>query len=171
MKVSEIAATEFHSYFKSYLDKVGDISLKEALDNGWEDTISFFESIPESKLNFRYSKGKWTIKDILLHLIDAERAFSYRALQFARSDNADLEGFDENIFVENAQANSRTLLSLIGEYDKVRQSSIYLFNSFSNDVLKRTGKANGKTLSIRAAGFLICGHEIHHKEIIKERYL
>ena len=171
MKVSEIAATEFHSYFKSYMDKVGDISLKEALDNGWEDTISFFESIPESKLNFRYSKGKWTIKDILLHLIDAERAFSYRALQFARSDNADLEGFDENIFVENAQANSRTLLSLIGEYDKVRQSSIYLFNSFSNDVLKRTGKANGKTLSIRAAGFLICGHEIHHKEIIKERYL
>ena len=171
MKVSEIASTEFHSYFKSYMDKVGDISLKEALDNGWEDTISFFESIPESKLNFRYSKGKWTIKDILLHLIDAERAFSYRALQFARSDNADLEGFDENIFVENAQANSRTLLSLIGEYDKVRQSSIYLFNSFSNDVLKRTGKANGKTLSIRAAGFLICGHEIHHKEIIKERYL
>jgi hypothetical protein len=171
MKVSEIASTEFHSYFKSYMDKVGDISLKEALDIGWEDTISFFESIPESKLNFRYSKGKWTIKDILLHLIDAERAFSYRALQFARSDNADLEGFDENIFVENAQANSRTLLSLIGEYDKVRQSSIYLFNSFSNDVLKRTGKANGKTLSIRAAGFLICGHEIHHKEIIKERYL
>ena len=171
MKVSEIAATEFHSYFKSYMDKVGDISLKEALDIGWEDTISFFESIPESKLNFRYSKDKWTIKDILLHLIDAERAFSYRALQFARSDNADLEGFDENIFVENAQANSRTLLSLIGEYDKVRQSSIYLFNSFSNDVLKRTGKANGKTLSIRAAGFLICGHEIHHKEIIKERYL
>jgi len=171
MKVSEIASTEFHSYFKSYMDKVGDISLKEALDIGWEDTISFFESIPESKLNFRYSKDKWTIKDILLHLIDAERAFSYRALQFARSDNADLEGFDENIFVENAQANSRTLLSLIGEYDKVRQSSIYLFNSFSNDVLKRTGKANGKTLSIRAAGFLICGHEIHHKEIIKERYL
>jgi len=171
MRVSEIASTEFHSYFKAYMDKVGDVTLKEALDTGWEDTISFFEAIPESKLDYRYSKDKWTIKDILLHLIDAERAFSYRALQFARSDNADLEGFDENIFVENAQANSRSLISLIGEYDKVRQSSIYLFNSFSKDVLKRTGKANGKMLSIRAAGFLICGHEIHHKEIIKERYL
>lgn len=171
MKTSEIASTEFHSYFKSYMDKVSGITLKEALENGWEDTISFFESIPESKLEYRYSKDKWTIKDILLHLIDAERAFSYRALQFARSDNADLEGFDENIFVENAQANSRSLISLIGEYDKVRQSSIYLYNSFSQDVLKRTGKANDKTLSVRAAGFLICGHEIHHKEIIKERYL
>ena len=171
MKTSEIASTEFHSYFKSYMDKVGDITLKEALDNGWEDTISFFEAIPESKLDFRYSEDKWTIKDILLHLIDSERAFSYRALQFARTDDADLEGFDENVFVENAQANFRSLDDLISEYDAVRQSSIIMYNSFSDDILKRKGKANNAKLSVRAAGFLICGHEIHHKQIIKERYL
>ena len=171
MKTSEIASAEFHSYFKAYMDKVGDVTLKEALDNGWEDTISFFEAIPESKLNYRYADNKWTIKDILLHLIDAERAFSYRALQFARSDNADLEGFDVNVFVENAHANLRTLEDLIGEYDAVRQSSIIMYNSFSPETLKRTGKANSNMLSVRAAGFLICGHEIHHKEIIKERYL
>ncbi len=171
MKASEIASTEFHSYFKTYIDKVGEVTLKEALETGWEETISFFESIPESKLDYRYSKDKWTIKDILLHLIDAERAFSYRALQFARSDHADLEGFDENIFVEKAQANSRSLEDLISEYDAVRQSSILMYNSFSADILKRTGKANNSVLSVRAAGFLICGHEIHHKEIIKDRYL
>jgi hypothetical protein len=171
MKASEIASTEFHSYFKTYIDKVGEVTLKEALENGWEETISFFESIPESKLDYRYSKDKWTIKDILLHLIDAERAFSYRALQFARSNQADLEGFDENIFVENAQANLRSLEDLISEYDAVRQSSILMYNSFSADILKRTGKANNAVLSVRAAGFLICGHEIHHKEIIKDRYL
>ncbi len=171
MKTSEIASTEFHSYFKSYVDKVGDVTLKEALDSGWEDTISFFEEIPESKLDFRYEDEKWTIKDILLHLIDAERAFSYRALQFARSDDANLEGFDENVFVENANANLRSLDDIISEYDAVRQSSIIMFNSFSSDILKKIGKANNNVLSVRAAGFLICGHEIHHKEIIKERYL
>ena len=171
MKISEIASAEFKSYFKTYLDKVGDITLKEALDNGWEDTISFFEAIPESKLDFRYAEGKWTVKDILLHLIDSERVFSYRALQFARSDDANLEGFDENVFVKNANANSRSLDDLIGEYDAVRQSSIIMYNSFTSDILKKTGKADGALLSVRAAGFLICGHEIHHKEIIKERYL
>ncbi len=171
MKPSEIYPSEFHPYFKPYMDKVSDIHLLEALKLGSKDTSSFFESIPESKLDYSYAKGKWTIKDILMHIVDAERAFSYRALNFARSKNSNLEGFDENVYVDSAQANSRSILKLLEEYNAVRQSSILLFSSFSDEVLKQVGKANNTILSVRAAGFLICGHEIHHKQIIKERYL
>ena len=171
MKISEIKSTEFHPYFKVYIDKVGDLDLFEALKIGAKETSLFFESIPESKLNYRYSEGKWTVKDILLHLVDTERVFCYRALSFARSKNSNLEGFDENIYVDNAQANSKFISELLAEYIAVRNATILLFKSFSDDDLKRMGKASDAVLSVRAAGFIICGHEIHHKQIIKERYL
>ena len=171
MKPSEINPSEFHPYFKPYIDKVSDVHLLEALKLGAKNTFSFFESIPESKLVYSYAKGKWTIKDILLHIVDAERAFSYRALNFARSKNSNLEGFDENVYVDSALANSRSISELLEEYNAVRKASILLFSSFSDEVLKQVGKANNALLSVRAAGFLICGHEIHHKLIIKERYL
>ncbi len=150
MKVSELTVTEYHPYFKPYIDKVGGLSLMEALEDGLNNTVPFFESIVDSILHYRYSEGKWTPKDILLYLIDAERAFAFRALQFARSDNAELKGFDENVFVENAHANSKTMNDLLIEYTTVRQASIHMFRSFSNDVLKRIGKANNAVLSVRA---------------------
>ncbi len=171
MKISKIKSTEFHPYFKTYMDKVGDIHLLDALQKGAKETLFFFESIPESKLIYRYSEGKWTIKDILLHMIDTERTFCYRALNFARSKNSKLDGFDENVYVENAQANSRTIAELIAEYNAVRNATILLFDSFSDEALKSNGMANNAILSVRAAGFIICGHETHHKQIIKERYL
>ncbi len=171
MKPSEVCPSEFHPYFKPYMDKVSDIPLLEALELGAKETLSFFESIPQSKMNYRYSEKKWTIKDILLHIVDAERAFCYRALNFARSKNSNLEGFDENVYVVSAQANSRSITGLLEEYQAVRQASIVLFSSFSDEDLKRVGKANNAKLSVRAAGFLICGHEIHHIQVIKDRYL
>ncbi len=171
MKVSDITPEEYHPYFKPYIEKVGNKSLLKSLKKGKKETISFFKKIPKSKLEFRYSEGKWTIKDILLHIIDSERAFTYRALQFARSKNANLEGFDENEFVANAEANSRSLKSLLKEYKTVRKSTIQLYKTFSNETLKSVGKANNASLTVRAAGFLACGHEIHHQQIIKERYL
>ncbi len=171
MKVSEISATEYNSFFKPYIDKAGNATLLKSLKKGKKKTIKFFKKLPSSKLEYEYEDEKWTPKDILLHIIDAERAFSYRALQFARSKDAELEGFDENEFVPNANANKRYLKSLLKEYKAVRKASIIMFKSFSDETLVRMGKASGSQLSVRAAGFLICGHEIHHIQTIKERYL
>ncbi len=171
MNVKDISSEEYHHYFKPYIEKVGNKPLLKSLRKGKKETISFFKKIPKKKLEYRYEEEKWTIKDILLHLVDAERAFNYRALQFARSKEANLEGFDENEFVSNANANSRSVKSLLREYKTVRNSTIQLYKSFSKETLKRVGIANNTSLSVRAAGFLVCGHEIHHKQIIKERYL
>ncbi len=171
MKVSEISPEEYHPFFKSYIEKAGHQSLLKLLKVGGKQTNSFFKKIPKEKLNFRYEEGKWTIKDILLHLIDSERAFTYRALQIVRADNVCLEGFDENEFVENANANSRSLKNLLKEYKAVRKATLVLYKNMDNNQLIRTGKANNSLLSVRAAGFLICGHEKHHIKTIKERYL
>ena len=171
MKISALSSNEYHSYFKTYLDKVNDLPLLDSLVNGKLETINFFKNIPTSKLEYRYEESKWTIKQILIHIIDTERVFNYRALQFARSDNANLEGFNENEFVRNADLNTRTIDSVLEEYSIVRDASIVLFKNFSEDSLKRIGKASNNPLSVRAAGFLICGHETHHKEVIGERYL
>lgn len=171
MKPSEITSVEYSPYFKSYIDKVEDINLIEALTKGAIESNHFFSSLSEDILAYRYAENKWTPKEILLHLIDSERTFSYRALHFARTDNASLEGFDENVFAKNSNANSRTIKSLLKEYNTVREASILLFESFSKETLLRSGMANNNLLSVRAAGFLICGHEIHHRKIIKERYL
>ena len=171
MYPSKIQTSEFNTYFKIYLDQLEEIPLIEALANGASETNQFFRELPEHMHEYRYEENKWTPKEILLHLIDAERAFSYRALFIARSDNADLEGFDENTFAENSNANERNMSELLKEYNSVRASSINLFESFSDKTLERVGKANGNNFSVRVAGFLICGHERHHRKTIKERYL
>lgn len=171
MTASQISPSEHLPYYKKYIALVKEVPLVEALLQGQVDTISFFRAIPEEKLGFRYAEGKWSPKQVLLHLIDTERVFAYRALQFARSDNADLKGYDENIFAENSNADQRSLESLLEEYSAVRTASIHLFKSFDPTAMERFGKANGGPMSVRAAGYIICGHEIHHQNIVRERYL
>ncbi len=128
-------------------------------------------SLSDENWQYSYAEGKWTPKEILLHTIDTERIFCYRALQIARSENAILPGFDENLFAENSNANERSPEDLINEYRTVRQATTALFESFSEQTMNNTGNANDKPLSVQAAGFIICGHELHHINIIKERYL
>jgi len=171
MKRSELTQTEYFQYYKPYIDLVDDISLVEALDRGLMNTKKFFEMIPPEKQMYSYDQGKWSPKEILLHIIDTERVFCYRALYFSRADGSNIEGFDENVFGENCEANGRTMDDLLTEFIAVRTATICLFHSFSNAILKRKGKANDNVLSVRAAGFIICGHEIHHKNVIRERYL
>jgi hypothetical protein len=171
MKPSELTQTEYYEYYKPYVDLVDDVALIKALERGLMDTKDFFESIPQEKQLHQYGQGKWTPKEVLLHLIDTERVFSYRALYFARYEGSSVEGFDENTFGANCEANGRALDDLLKEYVAVRTATIALFESFSETVLKRGGMANNNTLSVRAAGFIICGHEIHHTKIIEERYL
>ena len=171
MRSSELNESEYHPYFKSYIENVSNVSLLEALEQGFRETSVFFKNIPEEKVEYRYAEGKWTPKEILLHLVDAERVFYYRALQFSRSLNVSLEGFDENEFVNNSRANSRSLENILSEYNAVRKATIILFKSFENDVLKRCGKVNGTLVSVAAIGFILAGHEIHHRNILIERYL
>ena len=171
MKATDLSSSEYNPYFSGYISKVGERELMEGLKEGMKTTEIFFKDIPESKQSFRYAEGKWTPKEILLHLIDSERMFCFRALSFARSDNTNLPGFDENEFAANSNANERSMEDLIAEYICVRKASIALFGSFDKNTMRRIGRANNSELSVRAAGFLICGHEIHHRAIISERYL
>ena len=171
MTASEIEISEYNPYYKRYLDLVENIPLLDSLIKGLENIQSFFESLPNEKHSYRYAEGKWTPKDILQHIIDTERVFAYRALYFARTNNAELKGFDENIFADNALANNRSIEELLTEHRAVRDATIFLFKNFNLKQLKQIGMANGSKMSVAALGFVICGHEMHHCNIINERYL
>lgn len=171
MRPNELLENEFSSFNATYIKALEDVSLMEGLENGLNQLISFISSIPEDKLEYRYAENKWTIKDIVLHLIDAERIFAYRALRIGRGDKTPLAGFEENDYVPNALANKRTIDSLLEEFKFVRNSTLSLFKNFSNEQLLYLGTSSGSTISVRAIGFLISGHQNHHLRIIKERYL
>lgn len=171
MKVNELSKNEYSSFNATYINAFGDLGLIEGLENGLNQLVSFMQTIPIEKLEYRYAENKWTIKDILLHLIDAERIFAYRALRIGRGDKTPLAGFEENDYVPNALANSRTLESLITEFQFVRNSTLSLFKNFSNEQFLFLGISSGNSISVRAIGFIISGHQNHHLRIIRERYL
>tara|TARA_R100001198_G_scaffold32884_1_gene17555 strand:+ start:978 stop:1493 length:516 start_codon:yes stop_codon:yes gene_type:complete len=171
MRPTQLNSSEHNSYYRQYIDLVEDIPLLSALELSKSRTQSFFQNIPKQKLEYRYAENKWTPKDILQHIIDTERVFGYRALYFSRDQSADLRGFDENQFAANTHANTRTIDDLLNEYLVVRNATVSLFKSFDDNQLKSIGMANNSKMSVRAAGFIICGHEMHHCNIINERYL
>ncbi len=159
----------YDPYIKALVDK--EKSIFENLKDTHKEAIALLKDLPEAKQHFRYSEGKWTIKELLQHLIDAERIMSYRALRFARRDTTKLEGYDENEYVKNSNGNIRDYNDLLEEFSSVRNATILLFNSFTDEALERIGSANGSIFSVRALGFIISGHLQHHLTIIKDRYL
>ena len=163
--------TEYGNYYAQYISNVQTNDILAALATGLLDITAFFESIPNDKREYRYEAGKWTSKEILLHLIDCERVFMYRAMQIARSSNVDLEGFDQDEFVANSDANARDMDSLIKEFIAVRTASIQFMQTCDDATLLKVGIASNSPLSVRAAAFITRGHEMHHVAIIKERYL
>lgn len=172
MKKSELQADEYAAYYGPYIDSVTDAySLVEELEISVHRLVKFVQDIPMDKFDYRYAEGKWTIKDILLHLIDSERIFAYRALRFARKDKTPLASFDENAYVDEANANSRSIQDLLSEMLVVRQATLALFKSFSEEQLLRKGIASNNPMSVRALGFTIIGHQNHHQRIFQERYL
>lgn len=172
MKPSQLQPTEFAPYQQSYINLVSDeYTLVEELEISVHRLVKFVREIPMDKFDYRYAEGKWTIKDIILHLIDAERIFAYRALRFARNDKTELPGFHENNYVAEANANKRSIQDLLTELLVVRQSTLSLFKSFSEEQLLRIGTASNNPMSVRALGFVIIGHQNHHQKIFQERYL
>ena len=169
--VTDIQPTEYLSFYKPYIEKAGDLELIRALELSKESTISFFKSIDDNKWSYRYLDDKWSIKEILQHLIDSERVFAYRALRFSRNDKTNLPGFDENAYAYESNGNIRRGAELIEEYIHLRNATLSLFKSFTKEMLIYSGFANDAEMSVRAIGFVIVGHEKHHIGVIKERYL
>lgn len=171
MTISKPEPTEFAPYYGTYINKVENKDLLPALVENLDSFSAFLKSIPPDQLEYRYAEGKWTVKEVIVHLLDAERIFAYRALRFARNDKTDLAGFEENDYVPQSNAANQTAQSLLAEFQAVRNASITLFKSFTPEMCLRSGKANGKEISVRSLGFIIVGHTIHHQQTIRERYL
>lgn len=172
MKITDLAKTEYHNYYASYINLVNhDLALVEAFKSGEQDVISFFKTIPEAKLNYRYAEGKWSVKEVFQHLIDTERVFMYRCFRIARHDQTAIEGFEQDNYIKPSKADSKSLNELITEYQSVRQSFIVLLSSLTTEDLANMGNANGVPSSARACAFIILGHEKHHINVLNERYL
>jgi uncharacterized damage-inducible protein DinB len=162
----------FAEYFNFYISLVDEkLDVTSALDQAHKRTNILLASLTEEKSNYAYAEGKWTIKELLVHMIDTERIFCNRALRFARNDQADLPGYDHDGYVPNSGANERTLNDIENEFNLVRQGTVALFNSFTPEMLDRKGTANGNHLTVLSIGFIIAGHETHHVNILEERYL
>jgi hypothetical protein len=168
MKLSAIPRNP--SYFDVYMNQVPDVGLLEA----FQQSIDALDKLDVAKLRALgdqvYAPGKWTLRDLLQHITDTERIFAYRALRFARNDKTALPGFDENLFADNTNANQRPLDDVLAELRAVRQSSMYLFQSFDETALTRTGVMYQAELPVLAVGFTLIGHQIHHFRILEERY-
>jgi len=162
---------EYSPYYQGYINQVSSDDFLEVLEMGLINSVKFFEKIPIDKWDFKYAPDKWSVKEVLVHILDAERVFAYRALRVARNDMTPLPGFDENEYVPNSNAKNRTPQSIMEEYKALRASTIFLFKNFNSDQMDRVGTASNHPISPLALGFITAGHEVHHINIIKERYL
>jgi len=171
MNTSDLKANEYHSFYQPYIAALGEVELMDMLRRQRKNFPRFIESIPQDKLQHTYAEGKWTIGEVLVHIIDAERVFQYRALRFARNDDTPLAGFDQDAYVPHSMAKKRTIGDIIKEYKTVRKSTIMLYSSFDKDTLGRMGTASNVDMSVAALGFISCGHQKHHRNILRERYL
>jgi uncharacterized damage-inducible protein DinB len=165
------APDEYAPYYGTYLGKVADGDIVRTLRDQIGGTVSYLRSIPASREGHRYAPGKWSIRQVVGHLSDAERVFAYRALRFARGDSTPLPGFDENEFMKRSRLDDRTLASVVDEYAAVRAASVALFDSLFAEEWSRHGTASGKEMSVRALAWVIAGHELHHLGVLKTRYV
>lgn len=171
MEIKRPKNGDYAPYYETYISKVeggGIVAILEQLHN---DTIHFLKGLSTETWQKSYAEGKWTVAEVMMHIIDSERVFAYRALRIARGDRTPLPGFDQEIFVPNSNANNRSPESIIEEYDVVRTASLKLFQHFTDEMWQSRGMASDNEVTSLAVAFIIAGHEIHHINIIKERYL
>ena len=163
--------TEYLSYYHRYVSLVpeGDIVVTLAKQN--EGTLALLRHLSESQGGFRYAPGKWSIKELVAHVSDAERIFAYRALRFARADETPLHGFEENDYVRNGSFDNFPLAEIVNGFDSVRRSTVSLFRLMPAEASTRRGKANNAEISVRALAHIIAGHELHHMNVLRTRYL
>ena len=162
---------EYPTFYKPYISVIHHEDLLKSLDESHKISRDLYESYPEDKWHFRYEDGKWHLKELLGHLIDAERIFTTRALRFARNDKTPLPGFEQNDYVPESNVSHRSVPDLLEEWTLLRGATRKMYENFTPEMLNRKGVASGWPITVNALGFIIAGHEIHHQNVFKERYL
>jgi len=165
------AADEYLEYYGTYIKRVPDGDVVESLKQDLSESVKFLRGIPESKFDYRYAPEKWSVREIVGHLSDAERVFQYRAFRFSRADETPVPGFDENLYVANAPFSNVSMPDLIAEFESLRRASIHLFENLDGEAMTRRGTANNSAISVRAIAYILVGHVVHHIGVLKERYL
>ncbi len=161
---------DYNSYYETYIKEIEGNDILKILNEQNKKTQEVLNSFSEHKGNYRYADGKWTVKEVVGHLLDTERVFAYRALCIARGEKKSLPGFEQDDYVKDGNFNSRNLSDLNYEFRLLRESNLLLFRSFSEDMLNKRGTANSSAITVRAILWIIAGHEKHHVKILLERY-
>lgn len=161
---------EYPAIFEKYIETITDDAMKE-LESQLVEFPLFISSIPEDLGSYSYTEGKWSIKEVLCHILDTERVMAYRALRFARNDMTALASFEQEEFVINGRHNERTIQSIVEEFISIRKSNIIFFDTLNETELNRKGMASDRLISVRAFIYIIAGHLNHHRIILQERYL
>ncbi|HJV18836.1 MAG TPA: DinB family protein [Sediminibacterium sp.] len=162
---------DYGHYYENYVKRVDADNLQQAVEKYAQPLISFYSKLPQEKADYRYEAGKWSLKDLLQHVIDTERIMSYRILRIARNDSTPLPGFEENDYAVSANAAARSFDSLKEEFIALRKSTDLLLQSFAEEQLNNAGTASGYRATANGIGYIIFGHMLHHKQVIEERYL
>jgi hypothetical protein len=162
---------EYDPYYGNYIDLVEGDNVLPVLDAQPAELNALFLHAPEEKGLFAYGEGKWSIKELLSHVIDGERMFAYRVLRISRGDQTPIEGFEQDGYIENSNANNRSFAELLSEFEMLRRANMLMFNNMSGEASARIGTANDKEVSVRALVYIMAGHVTHHINILKARYL
>jgi uncharacterized damage-inducible protein DinB len=170
LTISRPGPDEAASFYQGYIGRVPGEDIGQQLTEQLERVELLFRGVDDAAALFRYAPGKWSVKEILGHLTDAERIFAYRLLRIARADTTPLPGFDENAYVPPASFDDRTVTSLVEEFRAVRLSTIALLDGVPADAWTRKGQASGKTITTRALAYIMVGHVSHHLGVLEERY-
>jgi hypothetical protein len=163
--------TEYLPYYGKYISLVPDADIVSQMGQQAEATLALLRGIPESQGGLRYAPGKWSMRELVGHVIDTERIFAYRALRFSRDDRTPLNGYEQDDYIRNASFDDYPLTELAAEFESVRRSTIFLFRHMTADAWMRKGLANENEVSVRALAYIIAGHELHHMQILRDRYL
>ena len=163
--------TEYADYYHKYISRVADGNIIAVLGSQIDNTMALLHGLSDAQAGFRYAPDKWSVKQVVGHLIDSELIFVYRALRFARNDQTPLSGFEQHDYVDAAAFDDQSLSDLAAEFEYVRRANLLMFRGLSGDAWDRRGEANGNAISVRALAYCIAGHELHHVGIIRTKYL
>jgi len=164
-------SNEFDPYYNTYVSLIEDENVLPVLEAQPAELKAIFSEMPDARGKYAYAEDKWTIKELLSHMIDGERIFAYRILRISRGDETPIEGFEQDGYIENSNANNRPFSDLLDEFEFQRRSNMFLFRNLSDDDARRMGTANEKTISARALAYIMAGHVRHHINILQDRYL
>lgn len=162
---------EYASYFQRYTGLIPNETVLQTLENQFKEAMIIYKGLDKSKIDYRYAEGKWSIKELIIHILDTERIFTYRALRIARKDKTPLVGFEQDDYINNINWDKYPFSSVLDEYDLVRKHTILFFNNMTQEMLEQTGISSEMKMAVSAIPFIIAGHERHHLNIINSRYL